>query len=101
AVVLFYTDHVQLCITRAALRHKHGLHLVPPETIYEMYDQTFPLLEKHLTLINNIAFVHVSDTENPTVCAQFDDQTKELLKAKLIPKWFVHCALRILDHSQK
>jgi len=97
ALVLFYTDHLHLCLTRAALRHRHGLHLVPPETIREMYDQTFPLLERHFSLIDQITFVHVSDAENPVVCAQFDNKAKELTTTNTYPAWFEHQAMAILN----
>lgn len=59
-LILFYTDSVDFCLTRAKLRHLKGGHLVKPEIIQEMYDQTFPLLKDNLSLFQSFRFIDVS-----------------------------------------
>lgn len=61
-LILFYTDSVNFCLTRAEVRHKKGGHLVKPEIIIEMYEQTFPLLKENLHLFKTFRFVDVSTT---------------------------------------
>lgn len=43
-LILFFTDDQNLCILRAAIRHKNGGHLVSSNVIIEMYKNTLPLL---------------------------------------------------------
>ena len=54
-IILFFTDSLQLCLDRAKIRHQNGLHLVLPETISEMYNNTLPLLKGNLNLSTNLA----------------------------------------------
>lgn len=51
-IVLFHTDDLQLCLERARERHEEGLHLVPAETVSEMYYNTIPLLKGNIGLIS-------------------------------------------------
>lgn len=64
-----------------------------------LYNQTFLLLEKHLSLIDHMMFIHVSETENPIVCAQFDNQAHQLITASTIPEWFSLQALPLLKSN--
>jgi predicted ABC-type ATPase len=59
-LILFYTDSVEFCLTRAKLRHIKGGHLVKPEIIQEMYEQTFPLLKANLSIFQSFRFIDVS-----------------------------------------
>ena len=60
-LILFYTDSLDLCMLRAKIRHKNGGHLVKPEVVREMYDNTIPLLKKHLAIFHSLRFVDSSD----------------------------------------
>ncbi|BAU52096.1 hypothetical protein [Mucilaginibacter gotjawali] len=53
-VILFFTDSLQLCLDRAKIRYESGLHLVTPETITEMYNNTLPLLKTNFDAIDNL-----------------------------------------------
>ena len=59
-LILFFTDDQNLCILRAAIRHKNGGHLVSSNVIIEMYKNTLPLLKQHLALFTSITFVSVN-----------------------------------------
>lgn len=61
-LILFFTDNINFCLTRAEIRHKKGGHLVKPEIITEMYEQTFFLLKENLKLFQTLRFVDVSTT---------------------------------------
>lgn len=61
-LLLFYTDNLNLCLTRAHVRHKNGGHLVKPEIVTEMYEQTFPLLKQNLSLFHTFRFIDISNT---------------------------------------
>ncbi|HAK80018.1 MAG TPA: hypothetical protein DCR35_09995 [Runella sp.] len=61
-LILFYTDNVNFCLTRADIRYKKGGHLVKPEIIREMYEQTFPLLKENWPLFKTFRFIDVSNT---------------------------------------
>ncbi len=48
---------------RAEIRHKKGGHLVKPEIVKEMYEETFPLLKQNLNLFKTIRFIDISATQ--------------------------------------
>ncbi|WP_057938041.1 hypothetical protein [Algoriphagus resistens] len=77
-VVLFHTDDISLCLDRAKTRHEQGLHLVPPETIQEMYDNTIPLLKENLHLTTSLLAIDVTanDIEPELRIKYKDDSTK-------------------------
>jgi len=59
-IILFYTDELDLCLERAKFRFESGRHLVKPETIREMYDNTLPLLQRHFEEIASMHFVNAT-----------------------------------------
>ena len=61
-LILFYTDSIELCLLRAAIRHKNGGHLVEPSIVKEMYNNTIPLLKQHTSLFNSMTFINISNT---------------------------------------
>lgn len=61
-LILFYTDSVNFCLTRAEIRYKKGGHLVKSEIITEMYEQTFLLLKENVHIFQTFRFVDVSTT---------------------------------------
>lgn len=59
-LILFYTESVDFCLFRAEIRYKDGGHLVKPEIVKEMYEETFPLLKQNLNLFKTFRFIDVS-----------------------------------------
>ena len=57
--VMFYTDNVEICLNRAALREKFGGHHVGSDIILKMYENTLPLIKKNIDLIHRIQLVNV------------------------------------------
>lgn len=62
-LILFFTDHVELCLLRAKVRHQNGGHLVEPKVIQTMYRDTIPLFKKHSNLFTSVSFISVTDTD--------------------------------------
>ena len=60
-LLLFFTDDLNLCISRAAMRYRNGGHLVSAEVITEMYRQTIPLFSEHKALFSSVRLVNVTD----------------------------------------
>jgi len=62
-LILFYTNTVDFCLLRAEIRHKKGGHLVKPEIVKEMYEETMPLLKQNLNLFKTFRFINVSTNQ--------------------------------------
>lgn len=62
-LILFFTDHVDLCKIRAKARFDNGGHLVSNDVIEEMYRNTIPLLKQNVDLFKSISFVSVTGVE--------------------------------------
>ena len=62
-LILFYTESVDFCLFRAEIRHKDGGHLVKPEIVKEMYEETIPLLKQNLNLFKTFRFIDVSTNQ--------------------------------------
>lgn len=86
-VILFFTDDIDLCLTRAELRHKAGLHLVKPKVIKEMYHNTMPLLQENFSWIDSIRAVSVVADEIPEVCLNFNKEKREVIRIGNQPSW--------------
>jgi predicted ABC-type ATPase len=86
-VILFYTDEIDLCLNRAKARFEGGRHLVKPETIREMYDNTLPLLKQHLEQIASVYFVNVTKFEVSLV-AFYDCVDDKLQMVEQDCAWF-------------
>jgi len=87
-VVLFHTDQIKLCFQRAKIRHEKGLHLVPHETIQQMYDNTIPLIKQNFSLISSLVAVDVSgETIEPEIKAIYERDENELKLLDMLPKW--------------
>ena len=57
---MYFTDSLELCISRAEARYKNGGHLVESRIITEMFENTFPLFRENEKLFNTIKFLDVS-----------------------------------------
>ena len=62
-LILFFTDHVELCLLRAKVRHQSGGHLVEPDVIRTMYRDTIPLFKKHRRLFASVSLISATDLE--------------------------------------
>lgn len=58
-VLMFFTDDIDLCLTRAILREQSGGHNVKPQIIKEMYANTISLLRTNIHLINQLQLIDV------------------------------------------
>ncbi len=77
-IVLFYTDFLQLCLDRAQERYKSGLHLVKPEIIRQMYDNTLPLLKENFGALDRIIFLDVRKNNQILTLAVYNKDSKML-----------------------
>jgi predicted ABC-type ATPase len=87
-VILFFTDSLQLCIDRAKIRYENGLHLVTPETITEMYNNTIPLLKANFAAIDNLSLIDASRKNDFFTVAKYNKATKKLELGSQNPDWF-------------
>ena len=86
-VVLFHTDDIDLCFQRAKIRHQSGLHLVDPDTIREMYQNTIPLLLANFPLISSLLAINVSAEDLPKICLEYRKAEKQLVIVNQQPGW--------------
>jgi predicted ABC-type ATPase len=61
-LILFYTDTVDLCLFRANSRHIKGGHLVKPEIVTEMYNNTIPLFKENTRIFKSMSFINITNT---------------------------------------
>jgi len=87
-VILFFTDSLQLCIERAAIRFESGLHLVKPETITEMYNNTIPLLKANFDAIDNLSLIDATEENDFLTVAEYSKAAKKLELRGQNPDWF-------------
>lgn len=62
SLLLFFTDDLNLCINRAAIRYRNGGHEVRAEIVTEMYGQTIPLFTQNKAIFSSVRLVDVTDT---------------------------------------
>ncbi|MXN93208.1 hypothetical protein GR160_18420 [Flavobacterium sp. Sd200] len=98
-VVLFHTNDLQLCLDRAKIRHENGLHLVPPETIFEMYHNTIPLLTENVDLFSSIIGIDVKEHSSSIEPFLQYDKLKQELKIVEKPEWFTEKLSELLEKA--
>ena len=76
-VVMLFTDDIDMCIDRAKIRFESGRHLVKPETIREMYQNTIPLLKANFQFIDHLLLIDI-DHNTVNRIAEFSKE-KQLL----------------------
>jgi len=87
-IILFYSDSLQLCLDRAKARYEHGLHLVEPETVTQMFNNTIPLFKENFNAIDNLILVN-ADTQNKfSLVAVYNKNTELLNIFDASPNWF-------------
>ncbi|GAA0882171.1 hypothetical protein GCM10009120_07680 [Sphingobacterium siyangense subsp. cladoniae] len=98
-LILFHTGDLQLCLDRARIRHENGLHLVLPETIREMYQNTIPLLIENIEIFSSITGIDVvRDTIVIEPFLKFD-RLKQELKIIHRPRWFTGALADLLEKA--
>lgn len=86
-IILYYTDDITICLNRAAERHTAGLHLVSPDTIAEMYDNTFSLLTANFKIADEITFIDVRPFGEPVVCGRWTKPSETIALSQVMPDW--------------
>ena len=76
-LILFFTDYLEICLQRAAIRHKMGGHLVKPAIIIDMYKNTIPLFKENESLFHTKLFIDITPTKI------------ELVNQQNPPKWVI------------
>lgn len=97
-VILFFTNDLQLCLDRARERHLAGLHLVDPNTVTKMYNNTMPLLADNFAIIDDLLLVDVSPDNTITPVAHYDRQTNRLTESFLKTDWYISVAKPIIAY---
>ena len=87
-IILFFTDSLQLCLDRAKIRHQNGLHLVLPETITEMYNNTLPLLKDNFEFIDKLSLVNTTRQNDFFTVADYDKTANQFHIRNQSPDWF-------------
>jgi predicted ABC-type ATPase len=87
-IILFFTDSLQLCLDRAKIRHQNGLHLVLPETITEMYNNTIPLLKTNFDSIDSLSLIDASRKNDFFTVAEYSKASKKMELRGQNPDWF-------------
>jgi hypothetical protein len=87
AVMLFFTDEIELCLIRAKLREQSGGHIVEEKVIREMYKNSIPLLRTHVHLINQLLFIHVDFFKIELVYEGYYPNHNREFISKYLPKW--------------
>ena len=87
-IILFFTDSLQLCLDRAKIRHQNGLHLVLPETITEMYNNTLTLLKDNFEFIDKLSLVSTTRQNDFFTVADYDKAANQCHIRNHSPNWF-------------
>jgi predicted ABC-type ATPase len=87
-VILFYTNSLQLCLDRAKARHESGLHLVKPEIITQMYNNTIPLFKSNFDAVDHAVLINADTTNKFTLVAVYNKSARQLDLHDTSPKWF-------------
>jgi len=87
-VILFFTDHLQLCQDRAVQRFKNGLHLIKPDVIEQMYNNTIPLLKVNFQAIDRLIMLDARKTNEVTLQGIYSKAAKNIKIFDRGAKWF-------------
>jgi predicted ABC-type ATPase len=87
-VLLFFTDSLDLCLNRAKKRHENGLHLVEPETIKTMYNQTIHLFKENFNVVDRALFIDVNEISGLKIAAEYNRDAKRIDAFESAPAWF-------------
>jgi predicted ABC-type ATPase len=77
-VVLFFTDDLDLCKDRAKKRYESGRHLVEPETIEKMCNNTLPLLKANFEAVDHLILLNANRNDELNAVAEYDKEAGTL-----------------------
>ena len=100
-IILYYTDDITICLNRAAERHTAGLHLVSPDTIAEMYHNTFSLLTANFKMADEITFIDVQPFDEPAACGRWRKPSETITLSELTPDWMKRLKAALEPHLQQ
>lgn len=83
-LLLFFTDDLNLCLTRAKARHLSGGHEVKPEIVEEMYQATIPLFFENKSLFSTVRLIDVS----------YESYSEPLQNSENLPDWITNKDLK-------
>ncbi len=86
-VVLFHTDDVELCVSRAKTRYLYGGHHVDEQIIRQMHHNVCDLLRKNRTLLSGVRMVNASSDGINEVSLEYDFKNKKSLPTLPLPNW--------------
>ncbi|GAA4197711.1 hypothetical protein GCM10022289_05320 [Pedobacter jeongneungensis] len=87
-LILFYCDTLNLCLDRAKKRHENGLHLVKPDIITQMYNNTITLLKSNFASVDTIIFIDASIKNDFVFLAKYDREDNNLSTFEASGEWF-------------
>jgi predicted ABC-type ATPase len=87
-VILFFTDHVQLCQDRAIQRFKKGLHLVKPDIIEQMYHNTIPLLKANFHAIDRLIMLDATEDNDVLLQGIYSKAAEQIKVFNKSADWF-------------
>ena len=100
-IILYYTDDITICLNRAAERHTAGLHLVSPDTITEMYRNTFSLLMANFKIADEITFIDVRPFDEPSACGRWMNPLETITLSEVTPDWMERLKVMLEPHLQQ
>jgi predicted ABC-type ATPase len=96
-VIIFYTDSLQLCLDRAKLRYENGLHLVKPEIVTQMYDNTIPLFIHNFDKVDHAIFVNANTQNKFSLVAVYNKALNKLQLYDFAVDWFENELRRYIE----
>ena len=87
-VILFFTDDVNLCLTRAKERYESGRHLVKPDVIREMYANTIPLLKTNFDMIDELVLLDSNNHGELILVANYEKEANQFIIHDDSSDWF-------------
>lgn len=87
-VILFFTDDIGLCKERAKERYESGRHLVEPETIDKMYNNTLPLLKTNFDAVDHLILLNAKRPDELIPVAEYDKEAASFDILDDSPLWF-------------
>lgn len=87
SIFLFFTDDIQICLDRALLRAQAGGHLVEPDIIKKMYQDTIHLLRENIKMVNQLQFINITyDTNRLVYSGYYPNKKLDFIEDNL-PNW--------------
>jgi len=87
-LIFFYSDTLNLCLDRAKKRYENGLHLVKPDIVTQMYNNTIPLLKSNFYLVDSIIFIDATTENNFIFLARYNRENNNLTTFDPSGEWF-------------